>query len=73
MYRMTPEFKGRHSRWRMVFIGELHFVSCAELGLAQSLWNPVGSYKAANAWWETKRKELDTARSTVSGRKFSES
>ena len=59
LYRMTPEFKGQHSRWRKVFKGELYFVSCADLGLPESLWNPVGSYKAANAWWETKRKELD--------------
>ena len=61
LYRMTPEFKGRHARWRNIHKRQLHLVSCAELGLAESLWNPVGSYKAANAWWETKRKELDMA------------
>lgn len=61
LYRMTPEFKGRHSRWRKMHKGELHFVSCADLGLPETLWNPVGSYKAANAWWETKQKELDMA------------
>ena len=59
LYRMTPEFKGRHARWRKMHKGELYLVSCADLGLPESAWTPVDSHKAANAWWEARRKEID--------------
>ena len=58
-FQMTPEFKGRHARWRKIYKGQLYFVNCAELGLPEDQWTERGSYQQANAWWTKKKAEID--------------
>jgi integrase len=47
--------------WRKVFKGRTYTISCRQLGLSDAACNKVGSYQAANAWWEGKKHELDAA------------
>lgn len=56
---MTPEFKGRHARWRKWYKHELYLVNCAELGLPEDQWNARASYQHANEWWKKKKAGID--------------
>jgi len=56
---MSPDFRGRHARWRKTHGGVTYSVTCAELGLPEGEWTPLLSYRAANLWWEAKRKAVD--------------
>jgi integrase len=44
------------ARWRKMYKGKVHTISCATLGCPPS---KVASYKAANDWWVAKRAEID--------------
>ena len=56
---MSPEFGGRHARWRKSYKARAYSVTCAELGLPEHLWTELGSYQEANRWWEAKLREID--------------
>lgn len=57
---MSPDFGGRHARWRKTYKGEPYSVTCAELGLPESQWTELLSYQAANEWWIAKRAKIDS-------------
>jgi integrase len=44
-------------RWAKKYKGKMYFVSCRQLGAEET---KEGSMAAANAWWEARRKEIDT-------------
>jgi integrase len=44
--------------WRKVYDGKVYTISCRELGVEKT---KEGSYKSANAWWQNKMAEIDTA------------
>jgi len=50
LYEMTPEFRGRHTRWRKWYKGIPYFVNCTELGLPEDQWTARASYQHANGW-----------------------
>jgi hypothetical protein len=56
---MSPEFRGRHARWRKTYNDQKYVVYCSELGLPEELWTELGSYQAANEWWLKKKAEID--------------
>ncbi len=58
-FHMSPEFRGRHARWRKLYKGEQYTVYCSDLGLPEELWTELGSYQAANEWWLKKKAEID--------------
>ena len=58
-FHMSPEFRGRHARWRKNYNGEKYTMYCSELGLPEELWTELGSYQAANEWWLKKKAEID--------------
>src|SRR3954453_14098616 len=43
-------------RWRKVYRGNTYTVSCRQLGVPET---KEASYQAANAWWKSKRYEID--------------
>jgi integrase len=53
-YQMTWVPGGR--RWRKVYKGKAHYVSCRQLGTAET---KEASWRAANAWWERQQALLD--------------
>lgn len=58
-FHMSPEFRGRHARWRKTYNDQKYVVYCSELGLPEELWTELGSYQAANEWWLKKKAEID--------------
>lgn len=58
-FLMSPDFDGRHARWRKTYKGKPYTVTCTELGLPEAAWTEVGSYQAANEWWKKRRAEID--------------
>jgi hypothetical protein len=44
--------------WRKAYRGKVYTISCRELGVEKT---KEGSYQAANAWWQQKKAEIDTA------------
>jgi integrase len=54
-------------RWCKKYKGKLYFVSCRQLGTEDT---KDASAAAANAWWEAKRKEIDTAPLTEEERRI---
>jgi integrase len=53
-YMMT--WDGKDARWRKWYKKTLYVISCAALGVPP---NKEQSYRAANAWWVAKKRELD--------------
>jgi integrase len=53
-YLMSWDSKSR--RWWIQYKRKRYLISCRQLGSVQT---KEGSYQAANAWWLTKKKELD--------------
>lgn len=58
-FHMSPEFRGRHARWRKNYNDKKFTVYCSELDLPEELWTELGSYQAANDWWIKKKAEID--------------
>ncbi|HEX4611139.1 MAG TPA: hypothetical protein VH092_23310, partial [Urbifossiella sp.] len=55
-YHMT--YVKAQNRWIKVYQGKSYSVSCKQLGIGPS---KEGSWLAANAWWESKQREIDAA------------
>src|SRR4029453_11251199 len=53
---MTWSAAGR--RWLKKYRGKWYAISCRKLGTAGA---KEASWRAANAWWEAKQKEIDAA------------
>jgi len=45
-------------RWKKVYKGKSYTISCRALGVSPT---KNQSYKAANAWWEIKKAEIDSS------------
>jgi integrase len=46
----------KKDRWRKLYKGKLYTISCQKLGVPAT---KEASYKAANAWWQAKKCEID--------------
>jgi integrase len=53
-------------RWMKKYRGQWYAISCRKLGMPET---KEASWKAANAWWEAKQKEIDSAPPTEEERR----
>ena len=56
MINCMMTWESSKARWRKMYKGKVHTISCATLGCPPS---KVASYKAANDWWVARRAEID--------------
>lgn len=57
MRRYLMSWMPREKRWKKMYRGVVYMRSCRQLGVAETR---EASWRAANAWWEGKRSELDS-------------
>jgi integrase len=53
-------FESGPKRWRKMYKGERYEVYCSGLNLSEDQCTELGSYQAANDWWNAKRAEIDS-------------
>lgn len=58
--KMLMSWTAEKNRWRKTYKKKQYVVFCSDLDIPESMWTKLGSYKAANEWWNKKKQEIES-------------